>query len=188
LTTAAGAVKSFLDHPEIKEAQQYLDYINLMTYDYSGGAIASHHTALYASKFYASQNNADNATTLFMAAGVPANKLVLGIAFYGKISILADGARGLGDSIKTFSGNVGYTAIKDSILKLQGFKAYRDRHAKAPYIYNAATRQFITYDDEWSVKKKCKYAKRKKLAGVMFWDYGADPKGYLLSEITSALK
>ena len=177
LTTAAGAFKSFLENTEMAKVQEYLDYINLMTYDYSGGPIASHHTALYASKSYSAQNNANNAVTLFEAAGVPAAKLVVGIAFYGKVSILADGAKGLGDSVATFSKNIGYTAIKDSILKQPGFKSHRDRHAKAPYIYNKKSREFITYDDEWSVKKKCKYVKKKELGGVMFWEYDSDQKG-----------
>ncbi|MDB5017232.1 MAG: chitinase [Mucilaginibacter sp.] len=188
LTTAAGAFKGFLDHTDMRNAQQYLDYVNLMTYDYSGGKIASHHTALYASKAYKAHNNADEGVTLFMAAGVPANKLVMGIAFYGHSSILIDGAKGLGDSIATYSKGLGYTAIKDSILKRPGFKIHRDRHAKADYLYNPATRQFITFDDEWSVKKKCKYAKRKKMAGVMFWEYDSDLNGYLLNEINNVLK
>jgi chitinase len=183
LTTAVGGFKGFIDHTEMNDAQQYLDYINLMTYDFSGGKIASHHTSLYESKAYKAHNTADNATTLFMAAGVPANKLVMGIAFYGKASILVEGAKGLGDSVATYSRGAGYTQIKDSILKIPAFRMHRDRHAKADYIYNDSTRQFITYDDEWSVKKKCKYVKRKKMAGAMFWEYNDDLKGYLLDEI-----
>lgn len=188
LTTAAGASKGFLDHTDMGNAQQYLDYINLMTYDYSGGKIASHHTALYASKAHKAHNNADDAVTLFETAGVPASKLVMGVAFYGRSSILIDGAKGLGDSIATFSKGLGYTAIKDSILKLPDFKLHRDRHAKADYIYNATTRQFMTFDDEWSVRKKCKYAESKKMGGVMFWEFDSDLNGYLLDEINKVLK
>jgi len=187
LTTAVGGFQGFVDHTEMNDAQQYLDYINLMTYDFSGGKIASHHTSLYKSKAYKGHNNADNAATLFMAAGVPANKLVMGIAFYGKSSILVEGAKGLGDSVATYSRGLGYTKIKDSILKIPAFKEYRDKHAKADYIYNDSTRQFITYDDEWSVKKKCKYVKKKKMAGAMFWEYNDDLKGYLLDEINRVL-
>ncbi len=187
LTTAVGAFKGFIEHTEMNEVQQYLDYINLMTYDFSGGKIASHHTSLYESKAYEAHNNADNAVTLFMAAGVPADKLVMGIAFYGKVSVLASGAKGLGDSVATYSRGWGYTHIKDSILKIPEFKVHRDRPAKADYIYNATTRQFITFDDEWSVKKKCKYVKRKKMAGAMFWEYNDDLKGYLLDEINRVL-
>ena len=188
LTTAAGAFKSFIDHTEMGALQQYLDYINLMTYDFSGGKIASHHTSLYASKAYEAHNNADNAVKLFIAAGVPENKLIMGVAFYGKSSILVAGAKGLGDSIATYSRGVGFTAIKDSVLKQPGNKEFYDRHAKAPYLYNTATRQFITYDNLWSVKKKCKYVIRKKLGGVMFWEYDSDLKGYLVGEINKVLK
>ena len=188
LTTAAGAFKGFLDGTEMGVAQQYLDYINLMTYDFSAGKIASHHTNLYASKSYNARNNADNAVSLFKAAGVPPEKLIMGIAFYGKVSNLIPGAMGLGDSVLTYSRGFGFSAIKDSVSKQPGNKVHRDKQAKAPYIFNTTTRQFITYDDIWSVKKKCKYVKRKKMGGVMFWEYNDDLKGYLLTEINAILK
>jgi len=188
LTTAVGGFKSFVDHNDMGGAQQYLDFVNLMTYDYSGGRIASHHTALFASKAYPAHNNADESVQLFEAAGVPAEKLVIGIAFYGHSSILAPGEKILGDSIVKGAHVGGYSAIKDSILKVPGFKVFRDRHAKADYAFNAATRQFITYDDEWSVKKKCRYVKKQKMAGAMFWEYADDPKSYLLDVINKVLK
>jgi len=188
LTTAAGAFKGFLDHTDMADAQQYLDYINLMTYDYSGGRQASNHTELYASKAYKAHNNADEAVRLFTAAGIPPAKLVMGIAFYGHASILVPGAKGLGDSVATNLKGLGYTAIKDSILKQPGFKKHRDHNAKADYIYNKETREFISFDDEWSVKKKTKYAIRHNMGGVMFWEYDSDLKGYLLDEINKVLK
>jgi len=188
LTTAAGAFRSFLDNTEMANAQQYLDYVNLMTYDFSGGKVASHHTGLYASTAYKAQNNSDNAVKLFIAAGVPRDKMVLGVAFYGRVANLVPGAKGLGDSVATYSRGFGFTTIKDSVLKQPGNKVYKDRHAKAPYMYNKVTRQFISYDDLWSVKKKCKYVEKQKLAGVMFWEYDSDLKGYLLGEINDILK
>lgn len=188
LTTAAGGFKNYLANTDMGSAQQYLDYVNLMTYDYSGGKIAAHHTNLYTSRRYKSVTSADSAVKEFMAAGVPADKLVMGIAFYGRVSTLAPGAKGIGDTIASSSRGRGYTAIKDSLVKQAGYKLYRDRRAKAPYLYNAETRQFITFDDEWSVKKKCKYVLDKKLAGVMFWEYDSDLKGYLLDEINRVLK
>jgi chitinase len=39
---------------------------------------------------------------------------------------------------------------------------------------------FISYDDERSVKEKCKYVKQHHLAGAMFWEYNNDKKEYLL--------
>ncbi|HEY4061030.1 MAG TPA: glycosyl hydrolase family 18 protein [Puia sp.] len=42
---------------------------------------------------------------------------------------------------------------------------------------------FISYDDERSVRDKCRYARKHRLAGVMFWEYSNDQKGYLLRVI-----
>ncbi|HTE01092.1 MAG TPA: glycoside hydrolase family 18 protein [Mucilaginibacter sp.] len=188
LTTAVGGFASFLDNTEMGKAQQYLDYINLMTYDFSD-TVATHHTNLYNTNLYHTQKYADNAVNAFIAAGVPASKLVMGLAFYGRVYNLDSLAkRGIGEKILTRDRGRGYTVIKDSLVNKNGFEHYRDRKAKAPYLYNASKRQFITYDDEWSVKKKCKYVLSKKMAGVMFWEYSSDPKEYLLDEVNAVLK
>ena len=52
LTAAVGAFRHFLQHTEMGKAQQYLDYINLMTYDYMQDSIGItvHHTNLYHQK------------------------------------------------------------------------------------------------------------------------------------------
>lgn len=191
LTTAVGAFKRFLDHTEMDKAQQYLDYINLMTYDYfqDGSGIAVHHTNLYASKQYQTENYADKAVSDFIAAGVPASKLVLGVAFYGRSSRVLDITQnGLGMKRAEYIHVGGYTLIKDSLLNQKGFKYYRDRNAEAPYLFNASTKQFISYDDEWSIKAKCNYLIKHKMGGVMFWEYADDKKEYLLNEIDARLK
>jgi chitinase len=41
----------------------------------------------------------------------------------------------------------------------------------------------ITYEDEKSIKGKCKYIKKHKLAGIFFWEYFNDPKEYLINAI-----
>ena len=64
----------------------------------------------------------------------------------------------------------------------------KDKDAKAPYLFNPTTLQFITFDDEWSVKNKCEYVIKNNLAGVMFWEYSSDKKEYLLKEIDKDLK
>jgi chitinase len=48
LTIATGASRGFLENTEMHEAHQYLDFINLMTYDYhtGGSPVAGHHTNL----------------------------------------------------------------------------------------------------------------------------------------------
>jgi len=191
LSAAVGGFKTFLQHTEMDKVAQYLNYVNLMTYDYShGDTIAIHHTNLFASKRYNSDEYAASALTDFEAAGVPASKLVMGIAFYGhSIKVIDNDQHGLG--VKTVGGRIrfgdGYTFIKDSLINQKGFKYYKDKDAKAPYLYNADTKQFISFDDEWSVKNKCLYVRKEDMAGVMFWEYSSDKKEYLLDEINSDL-
>jgi len=191
LTAAVGISKGFLLHTEMGKVASYLNYVNLMTYDFShGDTLAIHHTNLYASKSYSSNQNGAAAVTDFEAAGVPAGKLVMGIAFYGHTSkVIPNDQHGLG--IKTIGGRIftpgGYTYIKDSLVNHNGFKYYRDKDAKAPYLYNEALQQFISFDDEWSVSEKCKYVRKNDMAGVMFWEYAGDKKNYLLDEIDKDL-
>ncbi len=187
LTTAVGAFSEFIQKTAMKEVQRYVDYIHLMTYDYGNGR-SGHHTNLYASQNDAAGNSADKAVRNFIAAGVPASKLVLGIAFYGKTGIV-DSALNNGWNrqyvSRAYAG--GYGFICDSILSNPGFLYYWDNQAKAPYLFNSSTRQFITYDDERSVMEKCRYAKKEKLAGVFFWEYLEDPAGNLLRSINNTL-
>ncbi|PSL46409.1 GH18 family chitinase [Chitinophaga niastensis] len=189
LTTAVGGFVGFLETTEMGKAQQYLDYINLMTYDFYSDKIADHHTNLYTSAVNPSGKSADKAVKAYVAAGVPVNKLVMGIAFYGRRFKMADtSGNGLGGKIVSQSFGKGYTYTKDSLVNYNGFYAYRDEVAKAPYLFNPATKEFITYDDEWSVQNKCAYVTANKMAGVMFWEYFSDEKEYLLDQINTSLR
>lgn len=183
LTTATGGFPGYLDHTEMGKAQEYLDYVNLMTYDYSYGQ-TGHHTNLFPSRDYDKENSAHKAVTTYMAAGVPAHKLVVGLAFYGRGGVVAStDKRGFDQKILSNFRVGGYTYIKDSLTKMKGFRTYWDRKAKAPYLFNATEKKFATYDNERSVKYKCRYVRKHKLGGVMFWQYSSDPKLYLLNTV-----
>lgn len=189
LTTAVAGFAEFLEHSEMGKAQQYLDYVNLMTYDLFSGDTAVHHTGLYTTHMYKTTKSTDHAVKAFLAAGVPAGKLVMGIAFYGRSFKLQAGAKqGIGDKRLSQRYVDGYTFIKDSLVNRKGFREYRDEVAKAPYLYNPTTQEVVSYDDERSVREKCRYVMDKKMGGVMFWEYTSDPKGYLLNEIDKTLK
>ena len=124
-----------------------------------------------------------------MKAGVPAEKLVVGLAFYGRSWILAGaGEPVMEHKVLSTARGGGFTFLKDSLLDQRGFKSYWDKKAKAPYLFNDSTRQFISYDDERSVKDKIKYVKKHKLGGVMFWEYSSDLKKYLLNTIHQNLE
>jgi chitinase len=69
-----------------------------------------------------------------------------------------------------------------------GFTRYWDDAAVAPYLYNAETQEFVSYDDAQSLAAKCAYIRTHNLGGVMFWHYSDDPFGVLLETINRALR
>ena len=192
VTTAVGSSDEYILHTAMDSAQRWLDYVNVMSYDFKegGDSLSGHHTNLLTSPDDPSQRSTDRAIKAFEAAGVPRSKLVIGIAFYGHgWTMKSDDNHGLfRASAGPFRVGGGYTYIKDSLVDQKGFHRYWDRKAKAPYLFQPQEKIFISYDDERSVKAKCKYTEKNQLAGVMFWEYFADRKGYLLNEIDKTLK
>lgn len=186
VTTAVGGSQDYIEHTEMDQVQRYADYINIMSYDYADGSdsISGHHTNLYNSSTDSNQYSAHRSIQAFINAGVPPSKIVLGMAFYGKgWRMESSDNNGLyRKALKGVRGG-GYTYLKDSIVNKNGYAYYWDANAKAPYLFNADSNIFISYDDERSVKEKCIYVKRHHLAGAMFWEYNNDKKEYLLKVI-----
>jgi chitinase len=125
---------------------------------------------------------------LFVEAGVPPEKLVMGVPFYGRSWIMqSTDNHGINRPVEALARGAGYTYIKDSLVDRKGLVRYWDERAKAPYLFNSETRQLITYDDEASVKLKCEYVLENDMAGMMFWQYASDPKEYLLDAMNKHL-
>ena len=189
LTTAVGASYSYIEHTEMDKAVKYLDYVNLMTYDfYTSGDSAGHHSNLYPPEDYDKDASAHKTFHLFVEAGVPADKLVMGLPFYGRSWIMKSADKhGINMPVEGRARGGGYTYIKDSLVNKNGFVRYWDENAKAPYLFNSETNQLITYDDEESVKLKCEYVIDNSMAGMMFWQYASDTNEYLLDAINEHL-
>lgn len=185
LTTAVPCFTDFLDRNDMAAAAEYMDYVNLMAYDfYVGGPFAGHHSNLYHSEDYDAEQSGNRAVTEYVARGVPVEKLVLGIPFYGRSWFMQDGDNhGINRAIASVTRAGGYTFVKDSMMARPGLVRHWDDNAKMPYLFDEETNQLVTYDDEESVRIKCDYVIEKNLAGVMFWQYASDPKLYLLNTI-----
>jgi chitinase len=187
LTFAAGASNEYLQNTEMAKAQEFVDTINLMTYDLSEPAsdrIANHHAPLYTNPQNPKKASADVSVKAFEAAGVPASKIVLGVPFYGHLwgEVGAEN-HGLFQPGKPVAGDwASYAALSGSYLS-SGFVRYWDATSKAPYLYNAEKKIFVSYEDPESLAAKCDYILSNKLAGVMFWEYSGDPSGTLLKTI-----
>ncbi len=189
LTTAVGASASYIENTEMDRAVKYLDYVNLMTYDfYTSGDSAGHHSNLYPPEDYDKDASAHKSVQLFLEAGIPAEKLVMGVPFYGRSWIMESAEKhGINMPVAGRARGGGYTFIKDSLVNQKGMVRYWDENAKAPYLFNSDTYQLVTYDDEESVRIKCEYVLENGLAGMMFWQYASDPKEYLLDAMNEHL-
>lgn len=189
LTTAVGASYSYIEYTEMDKAVKYLDFVNLMTYDfYTSGDSAGHHSNLYPPEDYDKDASAHKSFNIFLEAGVPAEKLVMGLPFYGRSWIMKSADQhGINMPVEGRARGGGYTYIKDSLVNKNGFVRYWDENARAPYLFNSETNQLVTYDDEESVKLKCEYVIDNNMAGMMFWQYASDPNEYLLDAINEYL-
>lgn len=191
LTIATGSSQNYLDHTNLREAHKFLDFINIMTYDFYGeGSITTgHHANLYPSSSDNSKNirSAINAVQQHVNAGIPINKIVLGVPFYGRWwKGVMPTNNGLYQEIFGKTGTFNYDAIADSLKNKTGFVESWDESAKTPYIWREKDSLFMTYDNEKSIKYKMDYIKNKDLGGIMFWQFNGD-NGALLDAISNNL-
>jgi chitinase len=201
---AAGWVREF-DHIDLEEVMKYADYINLMTYDLSGGndPYTSHHTNL---GFVSQEDMAGTPGDSVMKAemdtlgprssekiikfcidkGVNPSQIVIGSGFYGKgwvgVSPVNNGLYQLAKG--PFRGHLSFENLQANFENKNGYTRYWDPVAKAPFLYNSQDSTFITYEDTLSVKLKTEYAVKEHLGGIMFWQLLSDaPENGLLDAI-----
>ncbi|NRF27251.1 chitinase [Vibrio coralliilyticus] len=216
LTSAIGVGYDKIEDVNYGDAVQYMDYIFAMTYDFYGGwnNVPGHQTALYCGTFMrpgqcdgsgVDENGeaykgpaytTDNGIQLLLAQGVPANKLVVGTAMYGRgwegvtpdtLTDPNDPMTGTGTGKLKGStaqgvwedGVIDYKGVKSFMLGadntgINGFEYGYDAQAEAPWVWNRSTGQLITFDDDRSVKAKGAYVRDLGLAGLFSWEIDAD--------------
>ena len=183
-------------------AQDYLDYIHLMTYDLNSREVANHLTALRtSSNSYISVESTVNHYKN-CGDGISKDKLVIGGAFYGKIYKLSTtGTKFIGETPLSDPETIRFSAIKTQYLsKLDGsdpnmsVTRHWDANAEAPYLaiieYNndktIKSRSYITYDDPESLVAKANYVFKEGLGGMMFWELGEEDR--MANDLVSAIK
>lgn len=155
------AVENGFKYIDVKAIDQYVDFVNLMTYDMD--AAPKHQSALSDSRAYWDCVRTVNA---YRAAGVAYNKLVLGIPFYGR---------------HAFSGqqaSLNYSTILTLDKKIYKIDNW-DPISNTPYVTKSGI-FFCGYDNPKSIDIKGKWAMSLGLKGMMYWQYdGDDYKGTL---------
>ncbi|HSC53632.1 MAG TPA: glycoside hydrolase family 18 protein [Phnomibacter sp.] len=190
LSFAAGGFQKYIDEAvDWGAVMPLVNRVNLMTYDLVNGysTVTGHHTALYSTPQL--KESTDNCVQALLRKKVPAEKLVIGAAFYARTwKDVPDKNHGLYQS-GVFKSGIDFKHFPNELSKENGFKLYWDKTAKAPYMYNASKKEFATFDNKQSLKEKVSYVEKHKLGGIMFWELTNDTyQNGLLQAISEAVK
>jgi chitinase len=152
-----------------------VDQLNVMTYSMAGpyGGWASWHTSALSGHKGNTPSSVQSSAARYLAVGVPAAKLGIGLPFYGACWRGATGPDQTvpGMSIVAEDNTMSYRNIRANY----GFAARLwDATAQAAYLSYAAPTgpqgcQFVTYEDEQSIAAKGAYVKSAGLGGAIVW-------------------
>jgi GH18 family chitinase len=137
-------------------------------------------------------HNVDAAVKAYLAADVPADKLVVGVRFAatGWQGVPANASNGLyqtatGPAKGTWdaageppSGRIGYQDIETNYLG--SYTRYWHASAQVPWLFNAATGIMVSYEDPQSLAAKAGYVTGNQLGGVAVFDLDADDAQHTL--------
>lgn len=151
LTLASAASAEYID---FKAIEPYVDFVNIMAYDMA--VAPKHHSALYESEI-CGRMTSDKAVKAHLKAGIPADKLVLGMPFYGRGGTY-------------FPKFVDYKDVKTDA---ETEEKWNDQ-SMVPYIADKDGNLVLGYDNPRSLRIKCEYVKENGLKGAMYWDYDGD--------------
>ena len=195
LTIAAPA--GGLGRMEVDRIHPLLDFINIMAYDFAGpwSRTTGFNAALHPVPGQPEQASASASVEAYLKAGVPPEKLVLGVPFYGRawtgVEPNGDGLfqprdAGAGKGTKPPADD--YRELKNDRDGAAG-KRFWHEQAKVPWMWNPQTRVFVSYDDPESLRLKAEYSRDQKLGGVMFWELEHDDEqSSLLNALHEELK
>ncbi len=182
LTIAASARPSEIANLELGGIVPLLDFINVMTYDYhTGGSIAHFNAPLFAAANDPTPElNVDASMRAFERGGVTPEKLLVGIPFfvraYGNVPNVNAGLfQPSGGAPKDWSQSDGdWRRLARTQLLDRSYARYWESSARVPWLYDAGSGTWITYDDPESVRAKVDYVREHRLGGVVIWELGAD--------------
>nr|XP_043630715.1 class V chitinase-like isoform X2 [Erigeron canadensis] len=151
------------------------DWVHLRSYDYHT-PFTINSTAAHAALYDPSSHvNTDYGLNQWIKRGLPARKLVMGLAYHGYAWTLMDPKNnGIGAPAK------GETIINDGSISYEFIKKYWSNGVTTVYNstyemnYIANYYSWIGFDDVEAIKNKVAYAKEKGLLGFSVWQVSND--------------
>ncbi|WP_425508352.1 glycoside hydrolase family 18 protein [Tahibacter amnicola] len=205
MTAAVGAAPAKISAVDYATAGQKLDLVFAMSYDYYGGwnGVLGHQAGLYAVPNEPVSGFSGNATVdNLLAAGVPAGKIALGVAMYGRGWNGVTGVQGGNPFTGTGAGPINPGTWEPGVLDyrqiesaytggdpgtgVNGYSVGYDAGAQAAWAWNASAGKLVTFESPRSARAKAQYALSRNLAGVFAWEIDAD-NGRILNAMHEGL-
>lgn len=179
LTIACPAGPQNFEKLHLKAMDQYLDFWNLMAYDYAGSwdSHAGHQANLYPSHDdpFSTPFSTVKAVDYYISHGVHPSKVVLGMPLYGRAFTATDGP---GQAFSgTGQGSWEHGVWDYKVLPKEGAKEYVDRKIKASWSYDETGKVMVSYDNEEIARQKAEFIIERGLGGGMWWESSADRQG-----------
>lgn len=170
LATCLPAGQWALQHIDLASAQEHVDLINLMAYDFSGPwePETGHQAQLYGPGLAISGHSG---VSYVLEQGVSPRKIILGVPVYGRSFL---GSNGPGQSYTGSGGEGGVFDYRD--LPRPGAQEYHDQQAGAAYCLGGDG-GFVTYDTPATVQQKAGFVAATKLGGLFYWHICSDARG-----------
>ena len=182
---------------DLINSQQYLDFINMMTY----GMVSNngyYQNALYrsttfdnptfvAGKTLTSCSIEESVAIYHNDYDIPYRKIIVGVAFYGIKQSRTYNAATSSWSSWVNAGSVSFNSITNSYMGNSSYEYHYDSNAGVPYIVKTDGTLFISFDNARSIAEKAEYILSNGLGGMMYWENGHDSTGTLLSAIKTGL-
>jgi chitinase len=200
LTIAAGGSAEYVANTEVAKIAGIVDRFGLMSYDFAGAwsKRSGHNAPLFADPANPSPDAAHKsvaaAVTRLLQAGVPAKKLLLGLPLFGRTWRGCDRQNNgeyqecLGPAKGTWEdGVLDYQDIAANYLINRAFERHFNQTARVPFLFDAESGQFISYDDAESFRYKVEFLEEQRLGGAIYWEITADRKGGLIDLVARDL-
>ncbi|MEU6594391.1 glycoside hydrolase family 18 chitinase [Streptomyces sp. NPDC046881] len=188
-TTADGSAGGKIEAADYAGAAQYVDWYNVMTYDFFGawdakGPTAPHSPLTSYDGIPKAGFTTADAMAKFKAVGVPAKKLLIGIGFYGRgwtgVTQDAPGGTATGPASGTYEQGIeDYKVLKSSCPATGTIAGTAYAHCGS---------NWWSYDTPATIKSKMAWADNQGLGGAFFWEFSGDTSnGELVNAISSNL-
>lgn len=189
VTSAIGAGAAKINAADYAGAAQYVDFYMPMTYDFFGAFAPTGPTAPHSALYdYAGIPQAgfysDNAIQLLKSKGIPANKILLGVGFYGRgwtgVTQAAPGGSATGAAPGSYEPGIEDYKVLKSTCPATG--------TIAGTAYAKCGNNWWSYDTPQTLVGKMDYVNAQGLGGAFFWELSGDTANGELINVLGILR